>query len=700
MRRKTLDRLVLPALALLTGIAGATTFSGTILDAYTRQPVPHAEVHAYDLGAVTTTDEQGEFELTTGANLVSVAVSRVGYRPGTWQDLPAAEPAFLYLSPEVIRLEGVTISACRTPVSIDRSGPVTVVEDEAVQAWGRTSMAELAGTTPSAITRSYGNFSTVALRGTNTEHTLIALDGVRLNLAQNGTFDLTTLPLILVDRVEVARGGNSALYGSSPVGGLVNAITPRPDRFGANLRTGIGSFGRKHVQLIHTNWYAPVGYVIGGNLTAADNNFDYPDSAGASLTRSNADFESKGLFAKGVFRSGPHNTSLLGEYNVTGRGDPGSTAWPSDSARRDDQRGLSQAGYTFQPSADLRTNARLFYQRFWQNYCNPAFFIDDTHDLTALGGQLDQTFHFAPWAMLMAGCELDKSCLTSTSVGAPNLLSLAGWTQARVEYFGFALNPVVRFERMQQEHVTDSTEDKSTTQVLSPKATLTWSGFEWLTLYAGFGRSFRAPTLNDLYWPEDMFSYGNPHLEPEWSTNWDVGIRGKGPDFLHYWLGYYNSSLTDLIQWQPDTAFRFHPVNVDSAVISGVELDLELDLNHAGVQSNLNYCSARSGDTKLIYRPELSARATVWGQHTFRPVTAQLALTVEHTGERYTDPANTDTLPGYSLFHAEASVSPKLGPLTATARFGVRNLTDERYETNKGYPLPGQTWYGELEFGI
>ncbi|OYD15812.1 hypothetical protein CH330_04720 [candidate division WOR-3 bacterium JGI_Cruoil_03_51_56] len=677
------------AVIFLTGSVQA--FKGVVLDAWTRQPVPYAEVHADDIGMTTTTDQEGKFEITTRADQISIEVSRVGYKPRTWNNLPRGKTALLYLFPKAIRLKGVTVSAFRTPVSIDQSGPVTVIE----QKTDDTNVAELIRTAPSVTGRDYVNFTSIALRGTNTEHTLIALDGIPLNSAQNSTFDLTTLPLILARRIEIGRGGNSALYGSSTVGGLVNIITPEPERLGAKLRTGIGSFGRKHLEFMHTNRLEPIGYLIAGDFTNTDNRFDYKDSTDSTCYINNADFENKGILAKGNFRNGPHRVVLLGEYNITERGAPGSLSWPSDSARRDDQHGITQLAYAFQPSENLRTAARAFYHRFWQNFRDPVSAVNDTHNLANIGVQFDQNIYLKPWAMVMAGLEADKQNLNSTAVGEPSRSTVSAWTQARLEHSGFGLNPIIRFEQIIQEN-NDSIPEKSTTLVLCPKLTMTFSRLEWFTLFAGIGRSFRAPGFNDLYWPEDMFSYGNPHLKPEWSTNIDIGIRGKNPDFLHYWIGYYYSDLTDLIQWQPDTASRFHPVNIDSAKISGIEMEARLDLNHLGLDGNMNYSIAKSGESRLIYRPEFCTRATFWGKYDFRRLTTRLNLTTEYTAQRFTNPANTDTLPAYLLFHTEASVRF----LEARARFGIHNLSDRRYQTIKDYPVPGRNWYAGLELGI
>ena len=337
-----MDRIRIMALLLLAA-AIAPAFDGQVFDAHTRQPVAWAEVELFGLTTPVLADEQGRFSIPTNAARVTVEASRVGYRPRTWTDLDAKKPARLYLLPDAIRLDGVTVSAYRTPVSIDRSGPVTVFTHDEVGAEGRTDLSDLVRSSLSAVARDNVNFTSVTLRGTNAEHTLVAIDGIRLNSAQNGTFDLTTLPLTFADRVELVRGGNSALYGTSPVGGMINIITPDPAKLTARLRTRLGSFGQRYLHLTHGNRVGPLGYALGAHYTAAANDFTWTDDSGTTARMSNADLAGIGAFARGTCRAGPHRFDLFGEYNSTGRGMPGSRAWPSDSARRDDVRGIDNS---------------------------------------------------------------------------------------------------------------------------------------------------------------------------------------------------------------------------------------------------------------------------------------------------------------------------------------------------------------------
>jgi iron complex outermembrane receptor protein len=155
----------------------------------------------------------------------------------------------------------------------------------------------------------------------------------------------------------------------------------------------------------------------------------------------------------------------------------------------------------------------------------------------------------------------------------------------------------------------------------------------------------------------------------------------------------WHSALTDLIQWQPDSLSVFRPVNLDTATITGAEVELGLVSKHVSVVGSTTYMLARSHDKDLIYRPRLNFTVS----HALRWQLVQISWDVRHTGERFTDPDNTTLLPAFLLFDVGTAFTPTFGGLAAAVRGVVRNLFDRQYEVIKGYPLPGRNWYAELE---
>jgi outer membrane receptor protein involved in Fe transport len=110
---------------------------------------------------------------------------------------------------------------------------------------------------------------------------------------------------------------------------------------------------------------------------------------------------------------------------------------------------------------------------------------------------------------------------------------------------------------------------------------------------------------------------------------------------------------------------------------------------------------ARSHGMDLIYRPRLSFSVSHWVGWEL----ARLNWDVRYTGPRYTKPDtlprnNTNSLPGYLLLDVGLGLSPTFAGVETALRGGIRNLLDRQYEAMKDYPVPGRTWYAELELEL
>jgi vitamin B12 transporter len=684
----------------------AETLRGMVMDAVTGEAIPYAVVSAPETKANAVADSSGAFTLVlgTGKERVTLVVSSVGYGERQYDNVDASRRATFYLHPDPVQLNGITITAFRTPSSVERSGPVSIVEAADSASDGRTSVAELLGGSPSVMLKDYGNLAIIGLRGANAEQTSILLDGVRLNSAQDNLFDLTTLPLTLARRVEVVRGNNSALYGANSIGGLVNVITPEPESLAAKATAGFGSFGKRYLQATHSNWTDPLGYVIAASLNRMGDSFSYRDTSDSVRERVNSDISSQDVMAKGIFAQGPHRATLLGEYNITRRGEPGPTSWPADSARMDDYRGIVHLGYDLEETDNARLETRVYHHQSWRHYWNPdtLAWVNDTHVTTVSGIMAKQTAHLAGWATMVAGLEGDREEFQSSAIGVPRRLTGSGWAEARLRWQSFDIVPMARFDWLSDSRMRpDSVLTRSNTRVVSPKLTLSYSGPAWLDLYASLGRSFRAPTFNELYWPEDPWTRGNPQLEPEWATSIDINAAARYGSSLSGRVGLWHSSLTDLIQWQPDSAYVYSPVNLDAATITGGELELSLTTKHAGLSGSATYTLARSHGMDLIYRPRLGFEVSPWAGYGI----ARLGLDIRYTGLRYTTPdtmpaSAANSLPSYLLLDAGLSVSPTVGGVGFALRGGIRNLLDRQYQVMRDYPIPGRNCYAELELKL
>ena len=108
-----------------------------------------------------------------------------------------------------------------------------------------------------------GQLSEISIRGSTGQQVIVLLDGVRLNTAQSGTVDLSTIPLAIVDRIEVLRGGGATQVGSGAIGGVINIVTKRPSgKPRTSASASGGSFGTWRGSLSHSDRAGPVDYGV------------------------------------------------------------------------------------------------------------------------------------------------------------------------------------------------------------------------------------------------------------------------------------------------------------------------------------------------------------------------------------------------------------------------------------------------------
>lgn len=200
------------------------------------------------------------------------------------------------------------------------------------------------------------------------------------------------------------------------------------------------------------------------------------------------------------------------------------------------------------------------------------------------------------------------------------------------------------------------------------------------------GTGFKAPSFNDLYYPADAFSYGNPDLLPETSQSIELLINTHvfGVDAQ---LSLYNTDIEDLIVWDPDQDFRYTPNNVAQAEISGIELTLSADLLSFSHEVQLGYLDAEDSTSKtpLIRRAEQTARYQLSRQWNALNVLASVSYRGEYEDSQW---PSTITMPSVTLIDLSASYQLNND---WTLGLKVNNLLDEEYfSANHYYGQPAQ----------
>ncbi|MBU3958527.1 MAG: TonB-dependent receptor, partial [Candidatus Omnitrophica bacterium] len=207
-----------------------------------------------------------------------------------------------------------------------------------------------------------------------------------------------------------------------------------------------------------------------------------------------------------------------------------------------------------------------------------------------------------------------------------------------------------------------------------------------LKLHGLISRSFRAPTFNDLYYPDVGWAVGNPNVNPEKGITGELGIKTKINKYILSDFTYYRSDYDNLINWADPGTGKWEPANVNSAIIDGIEFknkiyllnDLELDLDYS-------FLRAKNEKTHryLVYQPKHKLDCSL----KYKDLNGFLfELKGQFTDRRFYDEDNTIYVKRFFVLGLNAS--KKVGS-NVTYLISIGNLLNRKYQVLRDFPMPG-----------
>ena len=599
-------------------------------------------------------------------------------------------------------LPGVTVSAARTPVpTAEAAARVSVYGRADAEAAGASSVADLLERRSPVFLKRYGpsGLASLSLRGTSASQTAVLLDGHRFADPQLGQLDVALLPSILFERVEVASGPASALYGTDAVGGVVNLRTQAGGRR-FQLRTEAGAFGERSVAVLAQDEITTAAGTRVGALAAVEQAQDQGDYRYYDPTTPNFEAGTPGTWKRRI-DADQERTSLLARLRAERGGASGSVGVWAGRA----ERGL--VGLSAQPARQWDRHLRLwadasaplgrarltlqgFHQRGGLRYESRAVTSDGTTRTWSGEARaalpLPTAFPARGVWRLTTGAQLTHA--SADHAAFPDSIDArtpgaALFASADADYGRVRLFPALRLDR------TSGGDALSPSLGLNVQP-LAWNGFH---LKARAARAFRAPTLNERFWPQG----GDPELRPErgWTAEAGAALR-IGPETarLDVEATVFQSALRDQIVWlQPLQA-----VNIGRVESMGYELSADATLGRPGrlraelgglvtVQRARDRSNpdASSYGQPLLYVPDLQAKA--YAALGIGPL--RLDAGIQHAGRRTIAADGTRSLPPYAVLGAGARLRlplPRGAGLTLGAR--LENLTDRAYQVVTNYPMP------------
>ncbi len=587
--------------------------------------------------------------------------------------------AVVPVAAEVTVMDPVVVTATRMAEPLaEVSASVAVVTAEQIAARGATRLDEVLQDVVGLHVVSSGpagSLSSASIRGSEASQVLVLIDGVRLNSPQNGQFDLNQLPVTLneIERIEVLRGAASALYGSNALGGVINIITRSPEET-PSTQVGLTE-GRYDARIINGSTSRRIGdfrYRLGAG---------YQESDGY---RKNSDFDQ--YTVNGVFGYSPADDVDVefSAYHIDYKsGIPGSESWQTPEAEQEDNGTVASLKLEA-PVGPVKVTARGIYEHHRNDYRDPAGWvpINETHKVDTYGTELQAEKDFEGQIFLVGG-DYYRDKLDSSSIGDEDQEHGALFGQYQTDlYSKLTLLLGLRYD-------IHSDFDNE----LSPRAALHATLTETTRLRLSASKAFRAPTLNDLYWPTDAYSKGNPDLDPETAWEYELALDQALGDRGRVSLAGFLRDAEDLISWQPDENYVYSPVNVSDARIWGVEVDGSFDLcDFATVGGNYTYLHPKDRDTDeyLLGKPRHET-------HGFVALQPLEETTLRFDG-RYLRYYAEATRKDKDYFVADLALTHAimLGDVAIDATVSVKNLFDKDYEANPGYPMPPREWFAGL----
>lgn len=594
----------------------------------------------------------------------------------------------LLLTPVVVSaqtLDTVVVTASRIAETADDSlASVTVITREDIERQQAYSVPDLLRGVPGlnvVSTGGRGNNTSLFLRGTNSNHVLVLIDGIKVGSATTGQAAFEDLPIEEIERIEIVRGPRSSLYGSEALGGVIQIFTHRG---GGELRPYF-SLGGGSYRTIEGS----AGLRGGGDHGRFSIGISGVDTRGFDICRAEAAIEGGGCFTDEPDRDGYRNLSgslragyrfgpalEMDIFGLLSRSDNESDGdFVNESENRQQVLGGTVRWSPLDP-----WDVTLTVGRSWDesdNFKDGVFAsrFDTRRDSVSLQNDVSLMLDH----LLTLGMDYLEDRVDSSTDFAVTSRDNTGVFAQYLGYFGhYDVQLAVRHDDNEQ-FGTQTTGSAAWGYQIN----------EGLRLTLSYGTAFKAPSFNQLYFP----GFGNPDLSPEESRSIEVSLAGT-LDPVRWSLNVYRTRIDDLIAF--DAAANL-PGNVDTAVIRGLEATIGTDVAGWETQASLTLLDPenRSDGTNrgnvLPRRTEQSLRLDLdrdFGRYRF-------GSTVIAEGRRFDDLANTRRLGGFATVDLRAEYQLDRDWRLQTR---IENLFDKDYETAAFYNQPGRSAYVTLRY--
>lgn len=591
---------------------------------------------------------------------------------------------------------------------IDHFSPgqqITHIDSVVLQQYKFQNLSTLLSQQVPVFVKSYGinGLATLNFRGASAAQSQVYWNGIPIQNAALGITDVSLLRTSSFSQVDIVYGGSSALWGSGNVGGalLLNSAPPvfkNEEEYHVGVSLAAGSFGQHQLQANSSasrqRWYMASNII----LQTAKNNFDYTMDG---KTYKTVNSELAGLSAQlaAAYKANDKNTISFAAWGQGYNREIPKTIFEQQSVKKQKDVSLRVLFNWDRTTAKDHRYAKLAYLQDYMHYQDSAVLQDTKNAVNQLYGELGWKYQFNTHHRILLFAPIQYSWMRRqlmNDIVSQSRISLAG------AYSYAAFNNKLQLAV----NVRGMLVDSNLVPMLGANASYAFT--TWFSIRANVQRSYRVPTLNELYYVPG----GNDQLKPEQGWSKDIGYliktnASKRFSIIHD-LSYFDRTMHDWIIWFGSSIWTPH--NIATVHSRGVETENKIQLKagdwiiHAGVNTayllattEQSYIAGDGSIGKQIpYSPRYNGQLNI-GFY-FRNIYFNYNHT--YTGYRFITVDESSWLMPYNTGNVSAGYDLKLSRSSLQFSLQCNNLWNENYFVVSGRPMPGRNWLAGISFSM
>lgn len=485
-------------------------------------------------------------------------------------------------------LEDMVVTASRVPTQkVDTPADISVITKEEIADQNYASASDALRAIPGVNVLGSGAKGSsmgqdkILLNGD--ERVLVLVDGRRMNLGSSGNSSADWLPPVnAIERIEVLKGGGSALYGTDAVGGVINVIMKKGSDIGnhVTVKAAGGSWNAEQYAISASgSTDSGLGLIVSATKERRGE-YKFKNANGKSQLLKNSGYDDTGVIVKLDQKVGEDNRIGVNFEHINADG--GSPFGYSGFGNTDSHKRISNnvaLRYDWNESSDERGYVQVYKNYQHAHFRSPVASRQSNFTDSTIGIEAQQNFKFSDTDKMTAGLEYYKTTVDNNALytGKRDINNKAIFAENRWEFAPtWQLNAGLRYDH----HSKYGSE-------VTPKVALNKKFDENSNVYLSWGRVFNAPTTDDLFWHQvdssqwgTFYTYGDPNLKPEKGYVWTFGGNTKLNEKTSLSANVFYSKITDAIDWDYTSVPNYTlAVNVNKEKRRGLELSLNHDFD-------------------------------------------------------------------------------------------------------------------------